>query len=217
MYEIGSKRVGLIAEPMAAALGAGLDVKGARGCMIVDIGGGTTEVAVISLGGIVYAQSIPVAGAAMDQAIVDYMQREHQVRIGIATAEILKKTIGSVHPATDRGETEIRGSSLRTGMPSVMSVNSSQIRRALEEPVGKIISIIRRTLENTLPELSADIFDYGIMLTGGGSLVGGLQQLISEKVKIRVTLAKKPLDSVAAGMGRMIERDMLDLADFRDR
>ena len=217
MYEIGSKKVGVVSEPMAAAVGAGLDVSGARGCIVVNIGGGTTEVAVISLGGIVTSNSVTVAGNTLDQAIVDYMQQTFQVRIGLSTAEILKKTIGSVHPSTDRGETEIRGSSLRTGMPVVMTVSSAQIRQAVDEPVRRIIGTVRRTLENTLPELSADIFDYGIMLTGGGALIAGIQQRINEEIRVRVTLAKKPLDSVGAGMGRIIEREMFDLVEFRDR
>jgi len=217
MYETGAKKVSLVDEPMAAAIGAGLDVTGSRGAMIVDIGGGTTEVAVISLGGIVCAQTVKVAGSAFDDAIVRYMKREHRIIIGESTAELLKKTIGSVHTSTDRGETEIRGLSERTGLPVVMTVTSAQIREAVAEPLSQIVGVIRRTLEITPPELSADIFDYGIMLTGGGALIGGLQQALNEKVKVRVTVAKKPLESVAVGIGRIIDRDMADLINMRNR
>lgn len=206
--ESGAKSIMLIGEPMAAAVGAGLDVLGSRGSMIVDIGGGTTEAAVISLGGIVTSFSTNIAGNQMDRAIVDYLKNEHQLVIGESTAELLKKNIGSVHPSTDRGEVEVRARSQRTSLPVTVSINSAQIRRALEYPVNEIVKVIRKTLENTPPELSADIFDYGIMLTGGGALTGGLAQIIGEKAGVRVTVAKKPLDSVATGLGRVIDKGL---------
>ena len=216
-YEAEAKEVMLISEPMAAAIGSGLKVDGPRGAMIVDIGGGTTEVAVISLNGIVCSKSTAVGGNYLDEAIIQYMKREKQVLIGASTAEMLKKTIGSVHPSADRGETEIRGRNLRTGQASVASVNSALIREALREPVGQIIGVIRQTLENTPPELSADILDFGIMLSGGGALLGGLQQLINEKTGVRVTVAKKPLESVALGIGRVLDNQYYDVIDFRGR
>ena len=216
-YEADAREVLLVMEPMAAAIGSGLKVDGPRGSMVVDIGGGTTEAAVISLGGIVCSKSTPVAGNYFDEAIIQYMRREHQVLVGNGTAETLKKTVGSVHPSADRGETEIRGRDLRTGLARVMTVSSGQIREALREPVAIILSVIKATLENTPPELSADILDYGIMLTGGGALLGGLQQVISEKTGVRVTVAKKPLESVALGIGRMLENPTDGYLDYRGR
>ncbi len=215
-YQADAKRVALVPEPIAAAIGSGLRIDGPRGSMIVDIGGGITEAAVISLKGIVCSRHTTVAGDVFDDAIIQYMRSVHHVLIGIGTAETLKRTVGSVHPSADRGETEIRGRDLRTGLARVMSVSSGQIREALREPLNIIISVIRETLENTPPELSADILDYGIMLTGGGALMGGLQQAISEKTGVRVTVAKKPLESVVAGLGKMLETGA-EMVDFRGR
>lgn len=216
-YEAGAKSVALVEEPIASAIGSGLKISSARGSMIVDIGGGTTEVAIISLRGIVVSRSIRTAGNKLDEAIVNYMKREHKVLIGDSTAEALKKNIGSVHPSMDRGELEIRGRNLNTGLPAVMTVTSAQVREALREPVGEIIDSIRMALENTPPELSADIFDFGIMLSGGGALLGGMATLISERTGVRVTVAKRPLESVALGLGRVIEGNYPGLAKYRSR
>ncbi len=216
-YEAGAKSVALVEEPIASAIGSGLKISGARGSMIVDIGGGTTEVAIISLRGIVVSRSIRTAGNKLDEAIVNYMKREHKVLIGDSTAEELKKQIGSVHPSMDRGELEIRGRNLNTGLPSVLTVTSAQVREALREPVGEIIDSIRIALENTPPELSADIFDFGIMLSGGGALLGGMATLITERTGVRVTVAKRPLESVALGLGRVIEGNYPGLAKYRSR
>lgn len=216
-YEAGAKSVALVEEPIASAIGSGLKISGARGSMIVDIGGGTTEVAIISLRGIVVSRSIRTAGNKLDEAIVNYMKREHKVLIGDSTAEELKKQIGSVHPSMDRGELEIRGRNLNTGLPSVLTVTSAQVREALREPVNEIIDSIRIALENTPPELSADIFDFGIMLSGGGALLGGMATLITERTGVRVTVAKRPLESVALGLGRVIEGNYPGLAKYRSR
>jgi len=204
-FEAGAKAVALIEEPIAAAIGSGLRVAGARGSMIVDIGGGTTEVAVISLGGIVVSESLNVAGDALDASIVQYMKDRYGLLIGDTTAEMLKKRIGSVHSKLDRGSMKIYGRSLKTGLGEERTVTSAEIRAAMSGKVKQIISSIKAALEETPPELSADIFDFGIMLTGGGALLGGLPQLITEHTGIRVTVAKNPLESVCLGIGRVIE------------
>ncbi len=216
-FEAGAKSVALVEEPIASAIGSGLKIGGARGSMIVDIGGGTTEVAVISLGGIVVSHSIKHAGNSLDEAIVQYMKREHKILIGDSTAESLKKDIGCVHPGLERGEREIRGRNLRTGLPAVMTVTTAQVREAMREPIDRIIGTIRTALENTPPELSADIYDFGIMLAGGGALLGGLDRLITERTGVRVTVAKRPLDSVALGIGRMIEGNSPNVGNYRAR
>ncbi len=216
-YEAGAKDVALVSEPIAAAIGSGLRINGPRGSMIVDIGGGTTEVAVLSLNGIVVSSSTRVAGNQLDDAIVQYMRDEHQMLIGRSTAEELKKKIGSVHPSTDIGEIEIRGSNLRSGLAASISVSSAQIREALDLPVKQILEVIRRTLAGTPPELSADILSYGIMLSGGGALLGGLPRLISENTGVRVTVAKQPLESVVRGLGRIIEGSSDYPVEFRAR
>lgn len=216
-WEAGAKDVALIDEPVAAAIGAGLKITSPRGSMIVDVGGGTTEVAVLSLNGIVESHSTRAAGNALDEAIVNYMRFEHQVLIGDSTAEMLKSTIGSAHPSMDRGETEVRGSNIRSGLPKVLKVTSAQMREAMREPLEAIIGTIRSVLERTPPELSADILDYGIMLTGGGALLNGLSTLISENTGVRVSIAKKPLESVCMGIGRAIEGQAPDVLQFRGR
>lgn len=204
-FEAGAKEVALIEEPIAAAIGAGLRVAGARGSMIVDVGGGTTEVAVLALGGIVVSNTVKVAGDELDHAIVEYMKNEHGLLIGESTAELLKKRIGSVHPKVNRGSLTIYGRSIKTGLGEGHSVSSNEIREALESRVAQIIEGIRKALEDTPPELAADIYDFGIMLTGGGALLGGLAARISESTGIRVTIAKRPLESVCLGIGRVIE------------
>ena len=163
------------------------------------------------------SHSLRTAGNVLDESIVQYMKREHKILIGDGTAEALKKDIGSVHPSMDRGEREIRGRNLRTGLPAVMTVTSAQVREAMREGVDQIIDTIRMALESTPPELSADIFDFGIMLAGGGALLGGLPALITERTGVRVTVAKRPLDSVALGIGRVIEGNYSGVAKYRAR
>lgn len=217
--EAGAQSVALIEEPIAAAIGAGLKVEGAQGSMIVDIGGGTTEVAVTSLGGIVISNSLRAAGDELDDAIVAYMKRKHNVLIGDITAEMLKKNIGSVHPAADRGNMIVRGRNLLNGLPATISVTSAEIREAMSEEIGHIIDCIRTTLENTPPELSSDIYDNGIMLAGGGALIAGLDMVISRLTGIRTTVAKAPLDCVAVGIGRVIDSvgELGGIVTFRSR
>lgn len=216
-FEAGAKNVALIDEPVAAAIGAGLRINGPRGSMIVDIGGGTTEVAVMSLGGIVSSRSLRTAGNVIDTEIINFMKREFQVLIGEGTAEALKKNIGSVYPGLDRGEMEIRGRNLRTGLPAVLTITSAYMRAAMKPQIDKILETVCSTLESTPPEISADIYDFGIMLAGGGALLGGLAPLLSERTGVRVTVAKKPLDCVALGIGRVIETGMRGVVNYRSR
>lgn len=203
--EAGAKSVSLIEEPVAAAIGAGLPIKAACGCMVVDIGGGTTEVAVISLGGIAKSVSLRTAGDKCTEAIVSYIRRKFNVVIGESTAEDIKIAIGSAHPSTDIGVAEIRGQNVLTGLPAAMNVYSSDIREALEEPLGAIVEVIKTTLEATAPELCADIYDNGIMLTGGGAMLCGIDTLIAEKTHLNVYVSKSPLDCVANGIIRVME------------
>lgn len=203
--EAGAQSVALIEEPMAAAVGSGLRIDDARGSMIVDIGGGTTEVAVLSLGGIVMSNSMRVAGDELDSAIVAYVKRRYNILIGETTAEVLKKRIGSVHPDTDRGEMEVRGRNLLSGLPAVITISSAEIREAMSDEVQHIVEAIRSTLESTPPELASDIYDTGIMLSGGSALLNGLDLLISRVTGIRTVIAKNPIDSVVVGIGRIIE------------
>ena len=206
-FEAGAQSVALIEEPIAAAIGTGLKIGSSRGNMVIDIGGGTTEVAVISLGGIVLSNSLRVAGDELDEAIVNYLRRKCNVLIGDTTAEMLKKAIGSIHPAADRGEMEVRGRNLLSGLPATVKINSANIREAIKEPVSHIVDALRTTLESTPPELSGDIYDNGIMLAGGGALLGGLDMLLSGVTGIRVRRPKHPLDSVAIGIGRVLESE----------
>ena len=203
--EAGAQSVALIEEPMAAAIGAGLPTLEPCGSMIVDIGGGTTEVAVLSLGGIVMSNSMRVAGDELDSAIVAYVKRRYNILIGETTAEVLKKRIGSVHPDTDRGEMEVRGRNLLSGLPAVITISSAEIREAMSDEVQHIVEAIRSTLESTPPELASDIYDTGIMLSGGSALLNGLDLLISRVTGIRTVIAKNPIDSVVVGIGRIIE------------
>lgn len=216
--EAGAQSVALIEEPIAAAIGSGLKVEDARGSMIVDIGGGTTEVAVTSLGGIVLSTSLRIAGDEIDSAIVAYMKKKYNVLIGEVTAEMLKKKIGSVHPGIDRGTMEVRGRNMLNGLPAIITVSSADIREAMHEQVVHIIEAIRNTLENTPPELSSDIYDNGIMLAGGGALLGGLDALVTHVTGIRATVAKSPLDAVAVGIGHVLEStgDATDIVQYRN-
>ncbi|MBR7034010.1 MAG: rod shape-determining protein [Clostridia bacterium] len=217
--EAGAQSVALIEEPVAAAIGSGLRVEDARGSMIVDIGGGTTEVAVLSLGGIVLSTSLRTAGDELDDAISAYIKRKYNVLIGDVTAEALKKRIGSVHPSFDKGTMEVRGRNLMNGLPAIINVTSAEIRESMADEIRSIIESIRVTLENTPPELSSDIYDTGIVLSGGGALLPGLDLLVSRITGIRTVVAKNPLDCVAIGIGRVIESvgELSGVVNFRGR
>ncbi len=203
----GARKVFLIEEPMAAAIGAGLPVTEASGSMVVDIGGGTTEVAVLSLGGIVYAESSRVGGDKMDEAIIAYMRRRYNLLIGIMSAEKLKKSIGSVvSPEDGDGEKyTIKGRDLVNGVPKEIILSQSNIAEALAEPIGTIIEAVKRALENTPPELAADIVDRGIILTGGGALLSGLDVILRKATGLPVIIAEDTLLSVALGTGKVLE------------
>ncbi|MCE9507329.1 MAG: rod shape-determining protein [Alphaproteobacteria bacterium] len=203
----GARKVALIEEPMAAAIGAGLPVTEATGSMIVDIGGGTTEVAVISLGGIVYARSVRVGGDKMDDAIINYIRRTHNLLIGESTAERIKKDIGSACPPED-GEgrmMEIKGRDLMNGVPKVLVISERQVAEALSEPVGAIIDAVKGALEHTAPELAADIVDRGIVMSGGGSLLSNLDYVLRYATGLAVTVADDPLSCVVMGSGQALE------------
>lgn len=194
---------------MAAAIGAGLPVEEPTGSMVVDIGGGTTEVAIISLGGLVTAKSIRVAGDELDEAIVQYIKRNYNMLIGERTGEEVKQTIGSAYPTGEEESMEIRGRDLVTGLPRTLRVTSDEIRKALSEPVAAILEAIKITLENTPPELAADIMDRGIVMTGGGALLKGLDLLISKETGMPVHVADEPLLCVVKGCGKCL--DNLDI------
>lgn len=203
----GARRVELIEEPMAAAIGAGLPVTEPTGSMVVDIGGGTTEVAVISLGGIVYARSVRVGGDKMDEAIIAYIRRTQNMLIGEATAEKIKKTIGSAcPPMTGEGRTmEVKGRDLMNGVPKEIIVTERMVAESLAEPVGQIIEAVKTALEHTAPELAADIVDKGIVLTGGGALLSNLDFVLRHATGLPVSIADDPLSCVAYGTGRALE------------
>ena len=203
----GARRVFLIEEPMAAAIGAGLPVTEPTGSMVVDIGGGTTEVGVLSLGGIVYARSVRVGGDKMDEAIIAYMRRMHNLLVGESSAERIKKEIGSAC-VPDHGEgrmMEIKGRDLMNGVPKEILISERQIAEALVEPVGAIIDAVKVALENAAPELAGDIVDKGIVLTGGGSLLGNMDKVLRQATHLPVSLADDPLSCVALGTGRCLE------------
>jgi rod shape-determining protein MreB len=201
----GARQAYLIEEPMAAAIGAGLPVGEPTGNMIVDIGGGTTEVAVISLGGIVVAQSIRVGGDELDEAIVNYVKREQKLMIGTQTAEEVKLEIGSAFKLRDEMEAEIRGRDMISGLPKTVVLSSEQVREALEEPVSQIVEAVKVTLDRTPPELASDIMDRGIVLAGGGSLLNGLDERLRDETEMPIHLADSPLTCVAVGSGRSLE------------
>ncbi len=216
--EAGAQSVALMEEPIAAAIGSGLRVESARGSMIVDIGGGTTEVAILSLGGIVLSTTDRVAGDDLDDAITSYIKRKYNILIGEPAAEMLKKRIGSAHPSTDRGAMEVRGRNLLSGLPATLTITSAEIREAMSDNIQHIVESIRSTLENTPPELAGDIYDTGIMLSGGGALLSGLDLLISRVTGIRTVVAKAPIDSVAVGIGRVIESSgEMGIVSYRNR
>jgi rod shape-determining protein MreB and related proteins len=201
----GARQAYLIEEPMAAAIGAGLPVSEPTGNMIVDIGGGTTEVAVISLGGIVVSQSIRVGGDEMDEAIMSHIKKEYKLLIGQQTAEELKLEIGSAWELDQEISAEVRGRDILTGLPKTVVISSEETRRALDEPVGQIIDAIKSTLDKTPPELAADIMDRGIVLAGGGALLNGLADRLRDETQMPVQLAESPLTCVAVGSGRSLE------------
>ncbi len=201
-----SRKVFLIEEPMAAAIGAGLPVTEAVGSMIIDIGGGTTEVAVISLKGIVYSQSVRVGGDKMDEAIVNFIKRHYNLAIGERTAEQIKIAIGSAVPTGDDHIVEVRGRDLIGGLPRTIEISENEIYEALKEPSRLVVEAVRQSLEQTPPELAADIVDRGIMLAGGGSLLRNLDVLIRAETGLPVTLAENPLTSVVMGCGRVLDQ-----------
>lgn len=201
----GAKRVNIIEEPMAAAIGAGLPVSEPNGSMIVDLGGGTSEVAVISLGGIVTSRSVRVAGDAFDTAIINFIKKKYNLLIGERTAENVKIAIGSAFPLENESEMAIKGRNLLNGLPENINVTTSEIREALAEPLSQVVEAIKVTLEKTPPELAADIIDQGITLAGGGALIRGLDKLINKETGMPVFIAESPLDCVADGTGKVLE------------
>jgi rod shape-determining protein MreB len=201
----GARQAYLIEEPMAAAIGAGLPVAEPTGNMIVDIGGGTTEVAVISLGGIVVSQSLRVGGDEMDEAIISHIKTEYKLLVGQQTAEEIKLEVGSAFDLRDEVQAEVRGRDMLTGLPKTIILSSEEVRRALDGPVGQIIEAIKSTLDKTPPELAADIMDRGIVLAGGGALLQGLDQRLRHETQMPVHLAESPLTCVAVGSGRSLE------------
>ncbi len=202
--QAGASKAYLIEEPLAAALGAGLDVSEPSGSMVVDIGGGTMDIAVLSLGGIVVSDSIRVAGDTLDEAIIKYVRKEHSILIGERTAEDIKINIATVHPKGFNLQMDVRGRDLISGLPKVIKITSSQMMEALSEPVSLIIDCVKGVLEKTPPELAADIVDKGIVLTGGGGLLNGLDLLLTEHTGISVFIAQDPLNCVANGTGKAL-------------
>ena len=201
----GAREVFLIEEPMAAAIGCGLPVQEAAGNMIVDIGGGTTEVALISLAGIVFSRSVRVAGDELDEAIMQYMKRAYNLMIGERTAEEIKIKIGSAYPMEKEATMEVKGRDLVAGLPKTLSITSQEVREALLEPISTIVESVRVTLERCPPELSADLVDRGLVLAGGGALLRGLDKLLSEETGLPVHVAEDPLSAVAEGTGRALQ------------
>ncbi|ADL07506.1 rod shape-determining protein [Thermosediminibacter oceani] len=207
--QAGAREAYLIEEPMAAAIGAGLEVQEPTGNMVVDIGGGTTEVAIISLGGIVTSKSIRIGGDEFDEAIVNYIKKEYNLMIGERTAEEIKIAIGSAFPKPKEEAMDVRGRDLVTGLPKTIKVTSEEIREALMEPVSSILDAIKFTLEKTPPELAADIMDRGIVMIGGGALLYGLDKLVNQETGMPVHIAENPMDCVVLGTGKVLEE--LDL------
>jgi len=201
----GAREVYLIEEPMAAAIGAGLPVSEASGSMVLDIGGGTTEVAVISLSGIVYSASVRIGGDRFDEAIINYVRRNYGTLIGESTAERIKEEIGNAYPGDEVRETEVRGRNLAEGIPRSFTLNSNEILEALQEPLSGIVSAVKTALEQTPPELGADVAERGLVLTGGGALLRDLDRLLMEETGLPVIIAEDPLTCVARGGGRALE------------
>ena len=209
--QAGARSTYLIEEPLAAAMGAGLDISEPYGSMVVDIGGGTTDVAVISLGGIVISDSLRVAGDKFDEAIMDYIKKEFNLMIGERTAENIKMEVGAAFPEARHSKMNIRGRDLLTGLPKNIEVTTEQISKALETSVVQIVDCVKEVLEKCPPELASDIMDHGIILTGGGAMLYGLDELIRKETQISTSLAEDPLTCVALGTGRALENiDKLD-------
>jgi rod shape-determining protein MreB len=204
-YAGARKPAYIIEEPMAAAIGAGLPVHEPAGNMVVDIGGGTTEVAVISLGGIVTSRSIRVGGDEMDEAIIAYIKKQYSVALGERTSESIKMTLASAYPLEEELRAEIKGRDLVTGLPKTISVTTEEIRAAIAEPINAIVDAVKVTLDNTPPELAADIMDQGIVLTGGGALLAGLDRRLHDETGMPIVVAKNPLQCVALGSGQCLE------------
>jgi rod shape-determining protein MreB and related proteins len=204
-HQAGARKVYIIEEPMAAAIGAGLPVNEPTGNMVVDIGGGTTEVAVISLGGIVTSQSIRIGGDEMDQAIITFGKKEHSLMLGERTAEEIKLALGSAFPHEDEPHAEIRGRDLVSGLPKTVVISAAEVRKAIDEPVTLIIDAVKTTLDKCPPELAGDVMDRGIALTGGGALLRGLDLRIREETGMPVHIADSPLESVVLGTGKCVE------------
>jgi rod shape-determining protein MreB and related proteins len=214
----GARKVYLVSEPLAAAIGVGLPITEPTGCMICDIGGGTTEVAVVSLGGIVQCQSVRIAGDECDEAIIAHMRAEYNLLIGEQSAERIKVAIGSAYPLRKEMSMEVKGRDLARGLPRKVIVTSEEVRAALAEPVTSIVGAVKSTLESTPPELSADLVDLGIVMAGGGSLIRGVDRVISEETGLPVRVAKDPLTAVARGTQQFLEnlseyRSMLAVAE----
>jgi rod shape-determining protein MreB len=205
----GAREIYLIEEPMAAAIGAGLPVSEPVGNMIVDIGGGTTEVAVISLSGIVYSQSVRVAGDKMDEAIVQYVKRKYNMLIGERTAELIKITIGTAYPENEIKTVDIKGRDMVSGIPKTLEISSEEVMQAIAEPVNAIVNAVKIALERTPPELASDIVDRGIVIAGGGALLKNLDKLLREETGLPIIVAESPLTAVVIGSGRALEE--LDL------
>ncbi len=205
----GAREVYLIEEPMAAAIGAGLPITEPVSSMIVDIGGGTTEVAVISMAGIVYSKSVRVAGDKLDDAIVQYMKRQYSLLIGERSAEMIKTTIGCAYPENEIRTVDVKGRDIISGIPKIVEINSEEVAEAMSEPVSVIVDAVRDALENAPPELAADIVDRGIVLAGGGALLRNLDVLLREETGLPITIADDPLSAVARGAGRAL--DELDI------
>ena len=201
----GVREVHLIEEPMAAAIGANIPVHKAEGNMIIDIGGGTSDVAVISLSAIAYGESVRVAGDAIDESIVRYLRLQHNLNVGIFEGERVKTEIGSAYPSLDKLSTEVKGLSVQTGVPTSITISDEEIREAIQEPILTIISIIMKALEKTPPELSADIHSNGIYLTGGGALIRGLDKLVEERTSLKVYKPVEPLLGIVKGAGAVLE------------
>ncbi len=203
--QAGAREVFLIEEPMAAAIGVGLPVQEASGNMIIDIGGGTTEVAIISLAGIVFSRSIRVAGDELDEAIVQYMKRAYNLMVGERTAEEIKIKVGSAHPVGKDTTLEVKGRDLVSGLPKTLTITSQEVREALSEPINAIVESVRVTLERCPPELSADLVDRGLVVAGGGALLKGLDLLLQKETGLPVHIAEDPLSAVAEGTGRALQ------------
>ena len=212
-FQAGARDVKIIEEPIAAAIGAGIDIARPCGNMIVDIGGGTSDIAVISLGGTVVSTSIKIAGDDFDEAIISYVKKKYNLLIGERTAEDLKILIGSAFPYEGEGSMDVKGRNLVDGLPKNIVISAEEVREALSEPVSSIVDAIKSTLERTPPELSADIIDNGIMLTGGGALLRGLDMLINRETGMLVHVAEDPLDCVVNGTGKCLDLGMV--SNFR--